>query len=119
MVSIKNSNMKYSGQWRLTGLLNMSMAGVLLAAPAFAQTDAERINELERKLERSLKMLDDLSSKIDKMEADKKEASGPKNNRSGEDKLDQTGVLQRNKFLNDMREKHIAGREDHNRDCKR
>ncbi|MDH4235013.1 MAG: hypothetical protein OEV15_07760, partial [Gallionella sp.] len=48
----------------------------MLAAPAFAQTDAERINELERKLERSLKMLDDLSSKIDKMEADKKEASG-------------------------------------------
>lgn len=75
MVSINNSSTKYSRQLRFPGLLNLSIVGVLLSTPAFAQTDAERINELERKLERSMKMLDELSNKIKKMEYDKTEAS--------------------------------------------
>jgi hypothetical protein len=71
-----NTNMKRVGKCGLSSLVSVSIVGALLAAPAFAQTDAERISDLERKLERSMQLIDQLSNKVNKLEGDKKDVPG-------------------------------------------
>lgn len=49
--------------------LAMLMALSAFAVPAFAQSESERIRALERKLEQSIKLIDDLSDKVRRLEA--------------------------------------------------
>jgi len=52
---------------------------LLFASPAFAgQTEKERIAELEKKLERSLAVIETLSSRVEQLEAKNKSAEAPK-----------------------------------------
>lgn len=50
MAKMKDVNIKQFGQWKTPKLLGASIAGVLLASPAFAATDTERINDLEKEV---------------------------------------------------------------------
>lgn len=50
MAKSEDANMKYSMQWKISNLLSMSVAGMLLTAPVFAQTDKERIDALEERV---------------------------------------------------------------------
>ncbi|MGE5493452.1 MAG: hypothetical protein ACM31P_19510, partial [Actinomycetota bacterium] len=45
----------------------LGLAGILLAGPALAD-DAARIRELEKKLERSMQRIDELSAKVQRLE---------------------------------------------------
>jgi hypothetical protein len=52
MTSTQYPSMKHFGQWSLTGLLSASIVGasLILAVPAFAETDAGRMKDMEDKL---------------------------------------------------------------------
>ena len=53
MVDTINIGMKYAKQWKASGLLSALIIGgcLVIAAPAFAETDAERMKAMENKLE--------------------------------------------------------------------
>lgn len=71
MVIVKSLSRKRLQRWKLPCSLTISLAGAFLSASAFAEPDSdkEQIKQLELKLERSLKMIDDLSEKVKKLEA--------------------------------------------------
>ncbi|MEJ8835649.1 hypothetical protein [Ramlibacter sp. AN1133] len=58
------------GLWTAKGMGAATLAGTLLAAaqPAFADTTTDRISDLERKLERSLQVIEQLTRKVEQLE---------------------------------------------------
>ena len=66
---------KTSGQFRLS-LLALALSP-FLCMPAYAATEGERIAELEKKLEKSLALIEQLSSRLSQVEGSKAAASSP------------------------------------------
>ncbi|TAN52339.1 MAG: hypothetical protein EPN21_04225 [Methylococcaceae bacterium] len=62
----------------LTPLLAGMMSTVLTAGTAYAQTEAERIADLERKLQNAIGVINKLSDKVEQLEAVNKAAKAPK-----------------------------------------
>ncbi|MFI4941545.1 MAG: hypothetical protein ACHP7O_14550, partial [Burkholderiales bacterium] len=53
MATARYRSMKNSGQWSVPGLLSASIIGasLIIAVPAFAETDADRMQDMQREID--------------------------------------------------------------------